>query len=288
MRIPKVLLFSFALIMFTNAFAQIEKLPVRKKNKGTFDVFAKSFDITNVKFPVAKEEMALYTINRLACDTLGNNIYGYDKTRNASYIHFEDKVDNNSQRISLLSCLCEANSDDLLSCISFNVDDVYSLAKMKFLYNHENLLEEIQVQMRIDQDKSFMDTICSMKFYYNQTSLIAVEYIAEGEQDVRYGVGTTLSESPAKKTSSSFSALFEHLLISNVQIYPNPFQNQLFIKSSDKIIYYELIDIKGIRVDAKKTNNTLVELNTSTLINGIYFLRWKTEQEEGVKKIIKE
>ncbi len=66
----------------------------------------------------------------------------------------------------------------------------------------------------------------------------------------------------------------EELKANNVQIYPQPAQNNLFIgqpnKGFDSIIIY---DLNGMTVLENNSTENLIELDTSLLPNGIYFLR---------------
>ena len=70
-----------------------------------------------------------------------------------------------------------------------------------------------------------------------------------------------------------------------VNVYPNPFNNFLYVSlvSKDKI-FWEISDIRG-RVIKSGLNSNVWEINTSQLFNGIYFLRLKKDENELIYKL---
>lgn len=76
---------------------------------------------------------------------------------------------------------------------------------------------------------------------------------------------------------------------SRFQVYPNPFDNELYVnditqQGSDSEL--SIVDIVG-RIIRKIQLNKENKINTSDLIPGVYFLQIKTDKETIVRKIIK-
>lgn len=87
--------------------------------------------------------------------------------------------------------------------------------------------------------------------------------------------------------------LIEVLEMSNwafkeVNIYPNPYNDFLNVSldSKDKILW-EISDVRG-RVVKSGFDSNIWQINTSQLLNGIYFLRLKKNENELIYKIVKQ
>ena len=73
-----------------------------------------------------------------------------------------------------------------------------------------------------------------------------------------------------------------------VNVYPNPFNNFLNISSDSKDkILWEISDVRG-RVVKSGYDSNIWEINTSQLLNGVYFLIFKKDENELIYKIIKQ
>ena len=73
-----------------------------------------------------------------------------------------------------------------------------------------------------------------------------------------------------------------------LNIYPNPFNNNLTVKNtSNTTLSISVIDINGKVVISQSSNLEKIDLNTSELVNGVYFLNIKNENSESNYKIIK-
>ena len=72
---------------------------------------------------------------------------------------------------------------------------------------------------------------------------------------------------------------------SSVKIYPNPVSTSFTINTTEKIVSVELYDVLG-----RKSQNFSSEKNHNVekLINGIYFLKIKTDKNEYIEKLIKQ
>ena len=78
----------------------------------------------------------------------------------------------------------------------------------------------------------------------------------------------------------------------NLSIYPNPVQESLFISfdsNANKEVVLEMYSVTGQLIVTKTTyaSDHILNLNTSTLPSGIYYLHFLTETNQLVKKIIK-
>lgn len=71
----------------------------------------------------------------------------------------------------------------------------------------------------------------------------------------------------------------------NLQIFPNPVQNQLHLKTSEKIETVDLYDSLGRKV---KTLNNEKDQSLNGISKGIYFLKIKTDKNGYVEKLIKQ
>ena len=73
-----------------------------------------------------------------------------------------------------------------------------------------------------------------------------------------------------------------------VNIYPNPYNDFLNVSldSKDKILW-EISDVRG-RVVKSGFDSNIWQINTSQLLNGIYFLRLKKNENELIYKIVKQ
>jgi hypothetical protein len=74
-----------------------------------------------------------------------------------------------------------------------------------------------------------------------------------------------------------------------VKMYPNPTSSRLLIESKLPIVNYSLVDVSGRSIKSDKIESTLsLDLDLSTIINGVYFM--KVTDESGkthIKKIFK-
>jgi arylsulfatase B len=88
-----------------------------------------------------------------------------------------------------------------------------------------------------------------------------------------------------KGTCKSVPASIENSLNSQIEIFPNPAKNRIHIKSNEKNIYSEIIDIQGKII----LNTTKNEINISNLKSGIYFIKINTDKlNHKTLKFIKE
>lgn len=83
----------------------------------------------------------------------------------------------------------------------------------------------------------------------------------------------------------------ENQILSALQAFPNPFNNQINVQLSDKnkFVTFEIIDLSGrvAQLTEVYSNNGLFTCNTTKLAAGTYFLRLLVGDEVITKKIIK-
>jgi hypothetical protein len=75
---------------------------------------------------------------------------------------------------------------------------------------------------------------------------------------------------------------------SQIHCFPNPFNTEIKIESSELILKYKLMDVFGKILFAGNADNKTFNLKTENLIQGIYFLKVETEKGIITKKIVKE
>jgi hypothetical protein len=83
-------------------------------------------------------------------------------------------------------------------------------------------------------------------------------------------------------------ASVEEALNDNMRIYPVPANNIVYVQvNGTEILGYEVVDIQGRTVLNNSTISTpLVNLNTSNLNSGTYFIKVKTPHGEAQKQLI--
>ncbi len=77
-----------------------------------------------------------------------------------------------------------------------------------------------------------------------------------------------------------------------IEIFPNPFTNIFYIKtpSNDEIIEFDISDSFGQQVKANSEfvkNREYIEVNSSSMSSGIYYVKVRTRTSVVVKKVIK-
>ena len=74
----------------------------------------------------------------------------------------------------------------------------------------------------------------------------------------------------------------------NILVFPNPANNTIYVKyiSNNPISLIEIADISGKSIFKHKYNNNYIEINTSNLANGVYFISVTTNNFKTVKKVI--
>ncbi|GEM_PF-955348 len=71
----------------------------------------------------------------------------------------------------------------------------------------------------------------------------------------------------------------------NISVYPNPANNNLFVKSKKNIKNIKILGMHGQTIITEPVNNMQYELDVSGLHNGLYFIRIHTSSGISTKKI---
>ncbi len=89
--------------------------------------------------------------------------------------------------------------------------------------------------------------------------------------------------------SLTITSIGEQTKLNNlVSLYPNPFNNQLSIKNTSvSDLNINVLDITGKTIINQQSNSEVIELNTSELNNGIYFVRIMSGNLVATYKIVK-
>jgi hypothetical protein len=72
----------------------------------------------------------------------------------------------------------------------------------------------------------------------------------------------------------------------NIEVYPIPASNKLFILAEKKITEVFILDTKGNLVFSKKFNNSFISIEIDGFAKGSYFIKVKTENNEIINKKI--
>lgn len=91
-------------------------------------------------------------------------------------------------------------------------------------------------------------------------------------------------------TSNCYSLLAKNNSKSDlhkINIFPNPVKDIVHIKSSDIIKNIKLFDTKGTVLLSKDYNESLIKIDLSSYLQGIYILNIQTDKEEQSKRIVK-
>ena len=72
------------------------------------------------------------------------------------------------------------------------------------------------------------------------------------------------------------------------KMYPNPTENKLIVEASETITQIEILSITGQKLIQLNDFSSKIEINTSTLSKGIYFIHLTTQNElVSTQKFIK-
>jgi hypothetical protein len=113
---------------------------------------------------------------------------------------------------------------------------------------------------------------------------------AEISDNVSTTIGTTLYFNNYRGTPGAcITSVESNIENSDIQIYPNPFDDELLIQTSGNREYsVELITITGNTIYQSKTEGNFHRINLRELSSGIYFVRMKSDNIVSVRKVIKQ
>ena len=98
------------------------------------------------------------------------------------------------------------------------------------------------------------------------------------------GIGSVIEPSTASVELITANETFEEM---QIQLFPNPTSDIIYIKSDGKKADLELVDITGINILQKQIKNEQEELNISQIKAGTYFLRVFKNDKQAVFKVVK-
>jgi len=154
-----------------------------------------------------------------------------------------------------------------------------------------------EYSLQISTDPTFIDIEQAIPANESETE-IALDFVEQGEiVEVYWRVIAEGSECDKISKPFSFIADFTDAILqienTDINIFPNPAIDQVFIQSNGSInesIYAELLDISGKRL--QKINipqgNVNESVNISEYPQGIYFLRLTSGVESQITKIVKQ
>jgi PKD repeat protein len=118
-----------------------------------------------------------------------------------------------------------------------------------------------------------------------------IKYVAPGDYDVKLIVVNSYGSDTIIKTEyihvDSLATGIETYNPGDINLYPNPVKNKLFISSNNNIQSVNIINISGQVVKKQECNAKQIEINIIDLPDGIYIICLQTGCEITMYKIIK-
>ncbi|MES2133242.1 MAG: T9SS type A sorting domain-containing protein [Bacteroidota bacterium] len=98
-----------------------------------------------------------------------------------------------------------------------------------------------------------------------------------------YTATNSCSSSDAKSITVNLCTGIEELKAAEVQIYPNPVKDILYINSNNtNLKTVEVYDLVGKKIISLTTAESLISINSNELTNGVYFVRIQSENAKPV------
>ena len=134
-------------------------------------------------------------------------------------------------------------------------------------------------------------------YNYGETCTLTVVL----EEDYAFVNWTENGEVVSEEPTISFTVTEARTLVANlvntagvdeqnnqIMVYPNPVNDKLAVESSSDIDLIEIYDIKGNLVISKTDCANKVEIQTSDLPAGVYFIRLSTQKATETRRFVKE
>jgi hypothetical protein len=109
-----------------------------------------------------------------------------------------------------------------------------------------------------------------------------VEFLLESSDNGAWGMNTPSYFAIDNVNFNETAGLIENEI--NVSVYPNPFNDQLFVNGENGLL--ELHDLNGKLVHSEEVTGTTI-IETATLPSGIYFLQLTNDRGTALQKVIK-
>jgi len=131
--------------------------------------------------------------------------------------------------------------------------------------------------------------ITSFTDYSNSGS--HVEYMVEAVNNEICGIQGSRNSTSNVVSNTTFGIILDKITDDEFQVYPNPVDGQLFIKSLKRSVNLSIsmLDSKGMITEKHRVNfieNESFPINVSTFANGIYFLQLIDNEKSINRKII--
>lgn len=89
------------------------------------------------------------------------------------------------------------------------------------------------------------------------------------------------------KSACSQMSVEETAAQAGIQLYPNPVQDNLMIRSKDPLVSYEIYGATGQLIKQGALNSTQEQIVVSSLQTGVYYIKLKTKSSTVTEKILK-
>lgn len=256
---------------------------------------SKLVNISYVENPVVNvnELYCLYDDVQLSVSNMSNDITWYDENENEVGQGSNFEV-NNIQK-DLTYYVQAANEMDCLSdMVSFDIkiqdvqakftSDVTNIelgSKVKF----ENQSKNAQYNKWNFGDNSDESNFENPEHYYYESGQFDVSLIIIS--DIECTDTVTMEKYITVTGNSTGVSNIENNM--NVKIYPNPFNNKVYVENMDeKEIHIRIYDVTGnvLYHEVRKDSKIVLDFNDKK--SGIYFIEMQNENNKTVKKIIKQ
>ena len=250
--------------------------------------------INNIEFPVTQSRLSATKDSVVV--TLGSQITRSTDIVKVSYsagnllttnqkqvTSFEEKdVTNNL----LVPKLLTAKTDSPGKTIQVGFDQTLMLPKndtlnFKVTSNGKSIAVTAAV---ISSD--FKNILVSLSTPVSRGEVVNISYVP-GSLSSKIGVSI-----PAFSVAvTNFSMVVAAIEISTPEatVYPNPFTNKLYVVNAEQFESFSICDMLGkILFEGKLKKNENTVINSESLKNGMYFLKFSNEQKSKVFKVVKQ
>jgi len=170
----------------------------------------------------------------------------------------------------------QSTENDSTYIISWHGTDDGSGVRNYTIYVSENSEEEFLIWQynTTETSAAFVGNLNSTYRFY----CIATDNVGNRENIKPYEVEISM-------LSSGISKVLEN---SFVKIYPNPTKNEVIVESTVPIQSYEITNAIGVKVaSATQHNATRIRIDMQNYVEGVYFIKLKTDKETITKKVVK-
>ena len=170
---------------------------------------------------------------------------------------------------------------------AYGCDSIVSL----HLVVHEDPEVQIQIDTIIDNGLSFRLTATGATLYEWSTGETMASIIVSPTEATTYtvvGANSHGCSNSAEVTIFAGTGIGENGQISTVELYPNPAQDKLFIKTSEFINTIEIFTMTGTLVQRQSCCSDNMEIDVQNLSSGIYVIRLVADHAIETRRFVKE